>query len=1118
MAEQLEAEIRLGYREFSAAIDQVIKQTSKLGADVENSLNLVEQRAKAAFAEFSKATQVASADYRQFSKNVSEATKSITLGDLEQRFNSIASAGASAFNSVIDSGADFEQALLKSNTILKVNDEELKAVGESVRKLGGDIGVAIGPTETLAAQYQVLSSGFNKAADADKVLRASLTLSAAGSVDAATATKALTGVLTSYGETAEQAGLRSDQFLKIADLGRAEIPELAQSLGLVTSVTAAAGISFEELGGAIATATENGQTTNAALEGIRGIVTSLISPTAGASKEFAKLGIVVNETTLKQKGLAQTLAEIREANGGQVESLNRIIEGQVGLTSALALTRGGIDKFIGKTAELNDALGTGAKNLAIVNKGANESAKAFSAAVERLKVSASSAVLPLKTGLIKGLTGVIDTLDAVPGPLKTAALALTGLGTALFFAAGAVTAMAIALPALQAQLLAVGLRALPLATAALGVLTTQLSAAAVAEGAFFLGMNAIATAGLGLSAALAGVSAAGAVVVGFLGTALGAIGAVAAVLGVGIIAWNEYTKSVTAATEAEAEIKGQDFRARGVKFTSVGTDRLLNTSAAQLAKEGVTTQAVGEKADFQRRQADELKDTDPERAKAALERSQKLRELRTELAKEIEKLEAAGQTAPDRPAVVDERAEKKADREAEKARDERFKDENQAIELSKAGHEAKIKELKELLKEYQDDGDKRRQIEREIAKETDAIAKESADAKKKAAAEAVKQDIQNAEATGSDAQRLKNLEALAIKYKDNGDVRRTIEDKVRAVEEKIQKEREADIKRTLDLRKAAADEEIRDAESKQTELAKKAERGVDVTAEQETQIRKKAGAEKDKVDVEVEEKVSETKDPKIQRDARAEGAREKARIERDSQTEITDLQEQAAKDQLARQQNLLASDLDIAGKRIALLQELAAAGVSTEAEVKRAIEERLALQIKEIDLQEKLVRSQTDDQEQIKRAEKSAAVARAEAQRQAKTDIEATTEALKKQKAQSGSGATNLNLGGKAFSIEDFIKGQEGFLDITKPKGSSKSAKGAKSVLDALGRPVPDVKKLTGQGPAGPGEQSGGPEEQNIAVAITLLDPAGNVIPSEVKGVTVNGRNSDLHKQARGMA
>ena len=1053
MIEPIEAEIKLGYREFSSAVDQVVRATSKLEAGVETSLNLIEERAKASFAEFGKSAKVASSEFQTFSQKVSKAAESVTLGDLETRFNSIAEKGRAAFGAVIDSGADFEQALLKSNTILKLNDEELKTVGESVRKLAGEIGVAIGPTETLAAQYQVLSSGFNNAADAEKVLRASLTLSAAGSVEAATATKALTGVLTSYGETAEKAGLRSDQFIKIADLGRAEIPELAQSLGLVTSVTAAAGITFEELGGAIATATENGQQTSAALEGIRGVVTSLITPTKGAEKEFARLGITVNETTLAQKGLAGTLAEIRTANGGAVDPLNRIIEGQVGLTTALALTRDGVDKFVGKTAEMNGALGTGAQNLAIINKGANESSKAFAAAFERLKVSASSAVLPIQTGLVKALTKLVEVADAVPAPVKTAALAFIGLGTAVFTAAGFIAGASLALPILNGHIIALGVRALPLATGAWALLTTQMT---LAEGVI-VGTEA---ATVGLYTVLSGGIVVIESVAAAVGTFTAAISAVslgvgAVAIGLGILgqAYIDLENDVTKSNEAI--LKSEDLRKNGGKVkgnASLSNTEILGSSASTLAKKGVTTDDITQRIIDQEKQAELAREQqNEEQVRKATQRASKLRKIRSELAAELEKMQAEGAKAPVLPEVIDAKAEARAKKEAAK----RQKAEDKAQKDSLGGALQNVKELLDAT----DEGNK------EQAKNEAKALKAKQDAAKKAEAEAARS-----------AQKLR------------------------------------------DIKKSGLDQEVRDAEFQLQELDRLEQRGQDVSEARKAAIAKKAAAQAASVDVDAASTKAKSKDPDVIDAANRDAKGEKTQIAREAARDAAQVDEQAAQTKSQRAQEILSTDKEVAEKKLAILKDLAEAGAATEFEVRAAIQQKLDLQLKEIELQRELVRLQTDDPEKIAQAERTANAAIVEARAGARKEIEATTEALKKQKSESAS-ATSLNLGGDGYGLDKFLADQKGFFDITKgKKGSKQTQVDQRNILNALNS-SPTGSKLTGKGSAAElaGAASSAVEKVLLTGEFTLLAADGSKA-GRLTRLSVNGQNSDLDSFARGAA
>lgn len=1118
MPEKLEAELVLGYREFTAGVDQAVKASQKLEDGVGNAMDLVEARAKAAMGELAKQVKIASAEFGDFAKKATEQANKLDLKELESRFNGMAKAGADAFASVLESGGNFQEGLLRINTIAGLSESQLEGLGEQLKNVGKEIGVSASPTATLASYYDVLSSGFTKSADASAVLAASLKLATGGQAEASDTTRALTGVLNAYGDSSEKAQLRADQFFQTVNLGVTTVPELSKSLGLVTSTASSAGVSFEELSAAIATATLKGQTTSSAIEGIRGTIASLITPTSGAAKELARLGIVVNATTLQQKGLLGTLQEINTATGGNVDSINKIIEGQVGLATALSLSKDGGVAFAANLEQISYASGATQKALNEVNKGVNEASRTFESSVERLKISAAQAALPLQNTLIKAMTKLVDLAEAAPQPLKTAALALFGFGTAAAFAAGGMATLGLVGPIVVGQFTALGSRVIPLATAAWALLNREVTLGSVLTGGASLAMTALRTAAALATGVLSGLGRAFVVLGGGATLVLG--------LGVGVIALasafaNATDELIAHNHELEKANRGlkefQDAEGKTRKVNFIGREDAIKSKATDLASRGVTADDLTQTILDTRKRAEESDNAQVKKFFA--EQSDILEQRRRELIAELEKRgkenPAPGATSPAAAGLDPKEAEKQRkieERERKRAFDEQFKNDLQLVEHSNQSHELKIKQYQDLSKVYEQDGNKKREIEDKVAEEQKKIAAD----RKKSLQEKAKQDIQDAEVK-DDGQRLKNLQELAKKYKDNGDIRRSIEDKIAVVEDRIQKKREQDIKKTRDLKKDAADEEIKDAENNISKLEHLKERGTDTTAEQKTQLRKSADAAKKKVDLEVEDK-SEGADKATAKIAKDTGNREKIRIEEQYQDQVKILDENATQDRIQRATDLNATEVDLANQRIDLYKQMAEAGGASESQVRSEIEERYKLQLKSIDLQEQLVKSQTDDAEKISQAERAAAIAKVQAENDKQRAIEETTESLKKQKKESASGATSLNLGGSPYGLDQFFKRQDGFLDLTAgggKKGNAKELARQRKVLDAMnGSKSPkDVKSAVDSANAA---AAAGETTKRIAMAIDLYQD-GKKIPSKVRKATVDGKGAEVEEAGRNL-
>lgn len=673
------------------------------------------------------------------------AANSIQLRDLESRFNSMGQAGLAAFGSIAKSGGEYETALLRVNTIANLSKDELDSLGDSVRRVSDSTGAAIQPTEALASQYEILSSGFTDTADASKVLESALSLSAAGNAKAGDTTRVLTSILNAYGESADQAAKRADQLFQTVNIGVTTVPELSQSLGRVVSVASVAGIQFEELAGAIAVATQRGQTTSAAIDGLSGILNAFIKPTKEAQVEMANLGIVIDANTIKQDGLAGTLEKINVAANGNVESLAAIVGTHAAIATSSTLLRDSGEGLRNGIEQITNSAGSNKKAIEILGTGAEENTKKMQVAFENLKISASEALLPLQTGLTSALTDVIKIVDAVPGPIKTAALAFAGLGTALSLAAGGFVGLRLALGPIKAEMALLGATVVPRLTFAYTALNIPIgtaitlflqktaamiksSAAAIVDTARNFTLAGSYTA---LTTSVRAATSQFVIANGVMGS-VALIGAgIAAGLAVAIVAYTELEKEVTKANEAllkSDQIRDKDKNRKVQGNISFSTSKILNTDVKTLAKQGLTKDTVSQRILDEQTGTTQLRNEGASEAQiqASISRANKLKQIRIDLEKEISQIrekdirdkESARTNKPQEKTKAEIKAEEKAAKEkkkiADKAREEQIADARQAISNTTDPEQKKIEGLKNLIAQYQITGAERRSIEDEI--------------------------------------------------------------------------------------------------------------------------------------------------------------------------------------------------------------------------------------------------------------------------------------------------------------------------------------------------------------------------------------------------------------------
>lgn len=231
-------------------------------------------------------------------------------------------AGAAAL--AINEFAKFEDQLATINTVANVTDEQLLAIGESLKALAVETGTAL--PELTAAYYDLVSAGVS-AADAQGVLTNATKLAIGGLATTGETVDLLTTAINAYGLKASEVTTVTNGFAQTIALGKVTAAELAQSFATVAPIASAAGVSIKELQAGYAQLTASGVPAAEASTQMRAAIQALIKPSGGLQKLQAKLGINFAQIA-KNKGLVVAYERLREETEGlginTVELLGRV--------------------------------------------------------------------------------------------------------------------------------------------------------------------------------------------------------------------------------------------------------------------------------------------------------------------------------------------------------------------------------------------------------------------------------------------------------------------------------------------------------------------------------------------------------------------------------------------------------------------------------------------------------------------------------------------------------------------------------------------------------------------------------------------------------------------------
>jgi TP901 family phage tail tape measure protein len=219
---------------------------------------------------------------------------------------------AVAATEALKQASKYEQAM----TLLQTAGGELASNMDTVKNGILNVATATGTsTEQLAeGMYTIEKAGY-RGADGLNVLKQSAEGAKAENVDLATMTGAVTSMMTSYHMTAGQATSATNMLVAGAGAAKTTMQEYAGSLAAVLPVASAAGVGFDQIGGAIATLTQHGTSAQESTQELANTIRGLQAPNNVAINAMQSLGINVTDLTsnLGKRGLTGTLDIVTNA-------------------------------------------------------------------------------------------------------------------------------------------------------------------------------------------------------------------------------------------------------------------------------------------------------------------------------------------------------------------------------------------------------------------------------------------------------------------------------------------------------------------------------------------------------------------------------------------------------------------------------------------------------------------------------------------------------------------------------------------------------------------------------------------------------------------------------------
>ena len=379
-----------------------------------------------------------------------------------------AALGAVGAVSVVSS-AKFQSAMEMIHTQAGASQQEVNKMSAAVLAMSGTVDA--GPMQLAQALFHIESVGLRGSA-ALNVLKMSAEGAAAGGANLEDVTNALAAAMVSHIKGAQDASKAMGTLNAIVGAGNMHMQDLAAAMSSgILPAAQAAGLSFTDVGAALATLTDAGVPAQDAATRLRMTFSLLAAPTKQATTELASIGLSQLQLAqdMRSGGLLKALEDLKSHltdTGLTADQQGEIIARAFGggrSSSSIITLLDNLDRVKSKYKDISETAGKFSQDVAASSKTASVQWGEAWGKLQAAGVQLGNALAPAALAIANAIRGIAEAFSRLPpGMIKALAdaililaPALIGLGLA-FMALGSIAKAVEGFQALQLILPKVG--------------------------------------------------------------------------------------------------------------------------------------------------------------------------------------------------------------------------------------------------------------------------------------------------------------------------------------------------------------------------------------------------------------------------------------------------------------------------------------------------------------------------------------------------------------------------------------------------------------------------------------------------------------------------------------
>ena len=286
--------------------------------------------------------------------------------------------------------------LRQLNIILGYNDTELNSISQSIKEVSTQYGVAA--TKVADALYEINQATIT-GKDSLVVMQQAVQLATASNSDLTESARILASTIKAFNTSVYDSAYISGLFFQIQERGIITISQLVENFPKLIGSAAATGVSFEDLGAAISTATSSGLKANQTMTAFNSTLIKIASGNDKLDRLFQTLGDKSAIAALRSKGLVYVLKQIQYATGGALEGITELGFDYRASRFVTAVTQG--NALAENVAIFNNTLNTATKS----QKAMEEASKSITVQFNKIRESVRNSGMSI-LDFIANATGI----------------------------------------------------------------------------------------------------------------------------------------------------------------------------------------------------------------------------------------------------------------------------------------------------------------------------------------------------------------------------------------------------------------------------------------------------------------------------------------------------------------------------------------------------------------------------------------------------------------------------------------------------------------------------------------------------------------------------------------